>query len=267
MSVKSAFSVTKALRDSAGFLPRAWSGAWLALGLLFAVVGGAWLTMHHLPSSPLACVALIAVILVLKYVAHGSLYRIALFGPSAKDEGLGFGGVQIGRPERRLFLASLAIAVFFVMIAVTVFIVFAIALSLSGLAQGYGSSLAAVQAIVHRHAGADVVFILYLIAASLFLIFVAVKFSLASAANIGQRRLVTLNALGLTSGNVGKLTIGIAIIVAPFVLVTMLATFGPFYGRRIVHFVLIGLNVLVLLPLIVGFFASAYRQIVTNRFR
>ncbi|MDV6329626.1 hypothetical protein [Asticcacaulis sp. 201] len=267
MSVKSAFSVTKALRDSAGFLPRAWSGAWLALGLLFAIVGGAWLTMHHLPSPPLVCVALIAVILVLKYVAHGSLYRIALFGPSAKDEGLGFGGVQIGRPERRLFLASVAIAVFFVMIAATLFIVFAIALSLSGLSQGYGSSLAAVQAIIHRHAGADVVFILYLIAAGLFLIFVAVKFSLASAANIGQRRLVTLNALGLTSGNVGKLFIGVTIILLPFVLVAMLAAFAPSNGRRIVHLVLIGLNVFVLLPLIVGFFASAYRQIVTNRFR
>ena len=156
------------------FLPQAWAGAWLVLVLIFAVLAGGPLLLagQQLPLM-FAPLVLIFSLLLLKLITQGALYRIALFSKHAKAEGLGFGGLQIARPELCLFLASLIVTAFVVLIAAAIFLVFAIALSLSGLSAGYDSSVAAVCAIWRRHSGADYVFIVYIIAAILFLIFVA----------------------------------------------------------------------------------------------
>jgi len=282
MSLKSAFSVTKALRDAVEFLPQAWSGAWLVLVLLLAAVAGLPLLMggHQLPIM-LPPVLFVFVVLLLKLISQGALYRIALFGNQARNEGLGFGGFQIARPELRLLVASLVVAVFVAIIAATLFIVFAIALSQSGLTAGHESSLATVKAMAMRHTGLDNLFVGYIAAAWLFLVFVALKFALMPAANIAERRLVTLNALGLSSGNVGKLFIGIVVILLPFIVagIALAHHFGPeilvahllphAYGPAksllALHVALLALDILVLFPLLVGFFASAYRQIVAIR--
>ena len=284
--MRSAFSVTKALKAAAGFLPQAWAGAWLALILLFAVVVGVPLVLSryaNLLPMPLAAAPLIAVFLILlvKLVAQGALYRIALFGNSVRTQDLGFGGVQIARPELRLLLASLVVAAFIAVIAATLFVVFAIALSLSGLAAGYENSLAAVCAMVKRHAGIDYLFLGYIAAAGVFMLFVALKFVLMPAANIAGSRLVTLNALGLSSGNVGKLFLGLVALVLPFAVIYGLAArhfgpeillayllphaFGPADRVLALHAGMQALSLFVLLPLVVGFLASAYRQIVANR--
>jgi len=262
------FSVMKALKAAVVFLPQAWAGAWLALVLMFAVVAGGPLLLagQQLPLM-FAPLILIFSLLLLKLISNGALYRIALFGKDARTEGLGFGGIQIARPELRLLLALLIVVAFVLLIAGAVFIVFAMALSLSGLATGYNSSLEAVRAIWRRHSGADYVFIIYIIAAVLFLIFVVLKFTLMPAANIGGRKLVTLNALGLSSGNVGKLFVGLAAIVLPFVLVCGLAIhhFGQVNAFIFLHSALLALGIFGLFPLIVGFLASAYRQIMAIR--
>ncbi len=262
------FSVTKALKAAVAFLPRAWAGAWLALIPMFVVLAGGPLLLagHQLPLM-FAPLVLIFSLLLLKLISQGALYRIALFGKDAKSEGLGFGGLQIARPELRLLLASLIVAAFVMLIAVALFLVFAVALSLSGLAAGYDNSVAAVCAIWRRHSGADYVFIVYIIAATVFLIFVALKFALMPAANIGSRKLVTLNVLGLSTGNVGKLFIGLITIILPFALVCGLAVhhFGHASAFISLHSALLALSIFGLFPLIVGFLASAYRQIMAIR--
>lgn len=262
------FSVTKALKAAVAFLPRAWGGAWLALILMFAVVAGLPLLLsgHQLP---LVCAPLVIMFtsLLFMLILQGALYRLALFGKAAKTEGLGFGGVQIARPELRLLVASLIVAAFVALIVVALFLVFAIALNLSGLAAGYDSSLAAICAIWRRHSGADYVFIIYIIAAALFLVFLALKFALMPAANIGGRRLVTLNALGLSTGNAGGLFMGLMTIFLPFALIGGLAAhrFGHGHAFIPLHNALLALCIFGLSPLIVGFLASAYRQIMAIR--
>lgn len=256
------------MKTAVAFLPRAWAGAWLALIVMFAVVAGGPLLLagHQLPLM-FAPLVLIFSILLLKLITQGALYRIALFGKEAKSEGLGFGGLQIARPELRLLLASLVVAAFVMLIVAALFLVFAIALSLSGLAIGYDSSVAAVCAIWRRHSGVDYVFIIYIIAAILFLIFVALKFALMPTANIGSRKLVTLNVLGLSTGNVGKLFIGLITIILPFALVCSLAVHHFGHGSAFIslHSALLALSIFGLFPLIVGFLASAYRQIMAIR--
>jgi len=121
----------------------------------------------------------------------------------------------------------------------------------------------------------------YVLVSLFLLVFLAVKFTLAGAATIAERRLVTLNALGLSSGNAGKLFIGLVVILAPLIIACSVAAFGlhhhfvlspmspaldgGFHLHMVVHAVLMALAVFVVLPLSVGFLSSAYRQIVQNR--
>lgn len=284
MSTKSAFSVTKALAAAAAFVPRAIGGAWLALILILVVtLGGHHLAMHFHPHRPIGLVVLIAIYIV-KLIALGALYRLALFGSKARDEGLGFGGIQVGVAELRLFVANIVVAAFFLVIVIAAFIVFAVAFETSGLAAGYANSREAVVAMVCRHQSvADWVVIASIVAAVWLFVFVALKVTLVHAATVAEHRIVTLNALGLSSGQVGKLFIGVVVLLLPFAAVgfVILHLFGPQVGqshllplvwgthqvRLGIHLVMLLLNVMLLLPLLVGFFSSAYRQITANRAR
>ena len=284
MSTKSAFSVTKALAAAVAFVPRAIGGAWLALALILVVtLAGHHLAMHFHPHRPIGMVVLIAIYLV-KLIALGALYRLALFGAKARDEGLGLAGVQFGMPELRLFIANIVVWLFVLVVVIAAFIVFAVAFETSGLAAGYANTREAVMAMICRHGSlADWIVIASILAAVLLFIFVALKFTLVHAATVAEHRIVTLNALGLSSGNVGKLFIGIVILLIPFVVVglVILHLFGPQVGeshllpltwgthqvRISIHIVMQILNVGLLLPLLAGFFSSAYRQITANRAR
>jgi hypothetical protein len=120
-----------------------------------------------------------------------------------------------------------------------------------------------------------------MLASAVFLVFVGLKFSLMNAAIVAERRLVTLNALGLTSGHVGELFAGMAAIFLPLIIVFGLALHWLAPQIRFVHawphiegngplsfWVHDAFNaviIFVLWPLIVGFFASAYSQITEIR--
>lgn len=267
MSAISAFSVTKALKTAAGFVPQAWGGAWLSLLVILAlVIGGPMAAM--VLKTPLAGLALVVLLVIAKLMTQGGLYRIALFGKSAREEGLGFGGLQFGAPEWRLLAASLVVTAFFALMVATLFVIFAIALSFSGLTHGYDTTTQAVQALIARHQGIDFVFIAYIVGSVLFLIFVALKFALLAAANIAERRLVTLNALGLTSGHVGRICLGLLVILLPFGLICGFVGQGLGHAGQThfaVHAALMALYIFLFLPLTVGFLAASYRQIVTIR--
>eukprot|EP01042_Synura_sphagnicola_P019426 gene19426-24591_t len=149
------------------------------------------------------------------------------------------------------------------------------------MADGYDNTLAAVYAMLHRHSRiGDYIFIAYILASAVFLVFVGLMFSLMNAAIVAEHRLVTLNALGLTSGHVGELFAGMATIFVPLIVVFSLALHWLAPQIRFVHawphiegspllfWVYDGFNtviIFVLWPLIVGFFASAYSQITEIR--
>jgi hypothetical protein len=256
-------------------LPSMWGGAWAILILWWVV--NAFAPQLQIPGIPefVTKIGFAVLTVIAQYMAYGALYRIALFGRNAPKEGLGFAGLQIGAPERRLFLADLIVGLFVVLILAAVAIVFFIAFNTAGMADGHEDTIAALQAMVLRHAGKDWIFIGYLVAAWGFLIFVSLKFVLIGAANVAERKLVTLNALGLSSGNVGKLFIGLVVLFVPFIIVALVITAGfgvsgvhmgqGITGLLIAQSLLQAVMVFLLIPLTIGFLSSAYMQIVASR--
>ncbi len=286
MSAKASFSLGKALSEGLSSLPQAWGGAWLSLILLWVVaIGGHVLTLHFGPTSHSVIIAIGVAIVsyLLALMAEGALYRTAIFGPKARSEGLGLGGLQLGAPELRLFGASILIALFMAVIVVAALIVLAVAFNMSGLQTGYTNSLAALHAAFMRHrTGADWTFIVLVPLALIFFVFLRLKFTLYAAATVAEKRMVTLNALGLSSGNVGKLFLGLVAIAVPFIIglivIVHVILHGHLHGSAlpgahrpsihtfmIIHAVLMAVMLGFWLPAQTGFLSSAYRQIIALR--
>jgi hypothetical protein len=271
MRHRAAFSLRRSLAEAVGFLPTAWSGAWLIL-LLLAGIGllmpfldhqiviGVWPQWMQSAQVPLA--------LLIKLIALGALYRLAVFRKAARIEGLGFGGLQFGRPELRLLAALLVMLIFLAVIAATFGLIFIIAFNLSPLGEGYADTMAAIMMVFSRAKGLDWLFILYAAAAGIVLILLMTRLSLMFAASVAERRLVTLNALALGEGNGLKLVIGVLVLLLPYPLAVLAGLRMPqddgdalflSYGVYSVA------TAFLILPLSVGFFASSYRQILANR--
>ena len=274
MSSRRSFSLGKALSAAVAGVPAAWGGAGLSLVLLLAALAAWPLAFGRLP----CCVALaggIVVLWLLKLVALGGLYRTHIFGRTAAAEGRGPGGLQFGAPELRLLLSTLIIALFVAMVMLAGLVVFAIAFNFSGLATGFSSSYAGWHAAVMRHhSAADWVFTLLPLVLAIFFVFLMMKVALAPVATVAEKRLVTLNAMGLSAGNVGKLFIGVVVLALPFVLVGAVVMHhiphhakvaGGMQAKLVMHAVMAALSVGLLLPLQTGFLASAYRQIIDLR--
>ena len=272
----------KALSAAVAAVPAAWGGAGLSLILLWAALAGwplIFLHFLHVPFGKAPVLGWAIILWLLKLVALGALYRTFIFGRQAGAEGRGPGGLQFGAVEVRLLGATVLIALFMAVIAVAALLVFAIAFNMSGLAAGYGNSLAGWHAaLMRRHSAADWTFIILPIVMLAFLVFAGLKFVLAPAATVAEKRMVTLNALGLSSGQAGKLFVGIVLLALPFAIV---AAFLPMHGEMMMHghaalsagfhmhllwhALMAALTIGLLLPLQTGFLASAYRQIVDLR--
>jgi len=272
MSTRSAFSLAKALPEAIGFVPKALGGAWLILLVAAGLSVAPVLMLHHGVQAPLVKLLAFLAGVVVKLVLVGALYRLALFGKDAAKEGLGIGGVQFGLPEVRLFIANIIVGLFYLVVAMAVFIVFAIAFETSGLDEGHDNTREAVVALLRAHdSPAAWVVIAYMAAAAWFLVFVAIKFSMIHAATIAEKKVVTLNALGLSTGNVAKLFFGQVVLLLPFILIGMLIMhlFGASGLHRMLalHLAVHAVLAILLPPLLAGFLASAYRQITANRSR
>jgi hypothetical protein len=103
----------------------------------------------------------------------------------------------------------------------------------------------------------------------IFFVFAGLKFSLAPVATVAEKRMVTLNAMGLSAGNVGKLFVGLVVLALPFgVVIGVLMHHLPhqppagFQTHLVMHVLSAALAVGGLLPLQTGFLTSAYRQII-----
>ena len=289
MSTRRSFSLGKALSTAVTGVPAAWGGAWLGLLLLWLAVA-VWpmLFLHFLgaPYGKLPVLGWIAVMWLLKLVVLGALYRTFIFGRTAVAEGRGPGGLQFGAPEVRLLFATLIIALFTAMVVIAGLFVLAIAFDFSGLANGYNSSLAGWHAaLVRHHTAVDWTFIVLPVLLMIFLVFLTMKLVLAPVATVAEKRMVTLNAMGLSAGNVGKLFLGVVILALPFAVAGGLlmhhmphhapmrpATMthgmaGRMHMHLLVHAGMAALAVGLLLPLQTGFLAAAYRQIVALRMK
>jgi hypothetical protein len=277
MSTRPSFSLGRALSEAFASVPSMFGGAWAILIVWWAL--GAFAPLLNIPGIPAFLTDFGAAVLILfaQYMGYGALYRIAVFSREARNEGLGFGGLQLGWPELRLFLAELIVGLFGLLIVAAILVVFFIAFNTAGMAEGHADTLAALQAMVMRHDGKDWIFIGYMIAAWVFLIFLSLKFVLMGAATVAERRIVTLNALGLSSGNVGKLFIGLIALFVPFMVLAIVVSVGAGVGGfdviqavpglLVAHYLLYALAVFLLMPLMIGFLSSAYRQIVSSRTR
>lgn len=260
------FSLKKAQMEAVGFLPAAWRGAWLILLALLAVSVAAPYALKFAPVA-VAAGGLLALLWALKLMALGALYRLALFGRTARAEGLGFGGVQTGRSEGRLLIAQIALILFLWLIAATLATVFMLAFNLSHLGDGYIDTVSAVSAVFERRQGLDWAFAVYAALAVFLLVVLSVRLSLMYAASVAERRIVTLNALSLSEGAGLKLLIGTVIVLLPLALAMGLVHVlrGVAHPAAALHTVLCAVAILLVLPLSAGFFASAYRQIRDNR--
>jgi len=282
MSTRRSFSLGKALSTAVTGVPAAWGGAWLSLVLLWLAVT-AW-PMIGLHFGKLPAFGWVAVLWLLKLVVLGALYRTFVFGRTAAAEGRGPGGLQFGAPEVRLLFSTLIIGLFIAMVVIAGLFVLAIAFDFSGLANGYNSSLAGWHAALMRHyTAADWAFIVLPLLMVIFLVFLAMKLVLAPVATIAEKRMVTLNAMGLSAGNVGKLFVGVVALAVPFVVVGVLvmhhmphhamvrpvamppAMTGRMHMHLLLHAAMAALAIGLLLPLQTGFLAAAYRQIVDLR--
>lgn len=280
MRSKPSFSLGRAVSAAFAFLPAGVAGAFAPLLLLWALSSfGHTIVLHRFHGGGndcnlLVCGGFTLAAMVLKLMAAGALYRVAVFGKDARKEGLGPLGLQFGAPELRLFATAILVGVFILVIAAAVFIVFAVAFNLSGLAGEERNTLKAVGTVLGRHQGADWVFILYIIAAWIFLFFLTVRVSLAPVATIARKQVVALNALGLSSGNVFKLFCGMVVFVVPFMLAAIfifhhvmpgLTRAGAVSPRLIVHAGLQAIAIFAVFPLLAGFLASAYKQVTESR--
>jgi len=286
MSSKPSFSLGRAVSAAFAFLPAGVGAAFAPLLLLWVLTSfGHTMVFHFLRGGGvlveddcnlLICGGFALLVVAAKLMAQGAIYRVAMFGKNARQEGLGPGGLQFGAPELRLLGTAILVGLFFLVVAAAIFIVFAVAFSSSGLAEHEHNTLKALGAVFLRHQGADWIFILYIIAAWIFLFFLAVRFSLAPVATVAQKKIVALNALGLSSGNVARLFFGMVLFALPLMLAAIfvfhhvmpgLTRTGAVSPRLIVHAILQAIAIFGVFPLLAGFLASAYKQISDLRSR
>ncbi len=282
MSSKPSFSLGRALSAAFAFLPAGVGGAFAPLLVLWGLLSFGHTILFHLvrggaflvdnDCNLLICGGFALLVLVAKLMAQGALYRVGAFGKDARKEGLGPFGLQFGAPELRLLAANILIGLFFLVVALAIFIVLAVAFNSSGLAGDEHNSLRALRTVFCRHEGADWIFIVYIVAAWIFLAFLTIRFALAHAATVAQRKIVALNALGLSSGNVFKLFAGVFLFILPLALVIVFVVHHlmpalPHGARIAVHAGLLAFGIFGIFPLIAGFLSSAYRQIVDLRAR
>lgn len=275
------FSVVQAVRDGISLLPRFWAGAWLILLILLGTtLAQPVLILQCRAYGGLLCLGVALLGGLSAFIASSALYRIAIFRTYAHPEGLGFGGVQFGRPEIRLIIASLANGAFLLGVALAMGLVLVIGISAFGLEHGYLSDLEAIRArLTHPVSLVDYGLCVYLGLCAFILVILCIRLSLYKAATVARHQIVAVNALTLGAGLVWRLFCGSVIILLPLILLSVVVTgqslagaagqvHGPldvlnFHTRpELTALIIIQvLTVFFVKPAMVGYLSSAYRQL------
>jgi len=259
MRFAGAFHLIGALKTALQSLPLLWRRVWPVLLLLFVVVSVSQSAFLAQGGGLWARRGLIVLAIFVEIAAAGALYRLSLFGDRyAKSEGLGHGGLQFGKPERRLVAAGLLVGLFWLMVFATLAVVLALFFGASGLeADRYATPSQLFAALIEGPQPQGVILGVTLLAVCLTLGILTVKLWLHRAATVAEHRVVSLNALSLSSGQTVRLFLGYVYILLPFIAITAavpeLGGVGPLID--------LALGIGLFLPLSVAFLAAAYRQI------
>lgn len=259
MSFVEPFHLIGALRMAVQSLPLLWRKAWLVLLLLFGIVAVSQAPVIGAFGGVWAQRALIALAILVEIAAAGALYRLALFGERyARPEGLGFGGLQFGKAEIRLVAAGFLVGLFWLMVFVALAVVLALFFGASGLsADQYATLPQLLTALIEGPQPQGAVLGVTLLAVCLTLGILTVKLWLHRAATVAEHRVVSLNALSLSSGQTVKLFLGYVYILLPFIVLT--SVIPALGGGGVIIDLALGIGLF--LPLSVAFLAAAYRQI------
>jgi hypothetical protein len=264
MSFGQAFHLVRALKASVLGMPQLWAKAWLSLSLLFALllVGqshlidqlGVWGHRGFIISA-----------LLFHIVVIGALYRIALFDRFATVEGLGFGGLQFTKPELRLMGAGILVSLFWFLVFIALCVVLALFLGATDLASvTYETPQALYMALINGPQPQGIIVLCVIGIIMLTLLILWVKLWLHQAATVAEHQMVSLNALSLSSGQTVKLFLGYVYILIPFVIfaeITARQVNVNLAGFDLALALNLCVGVFIFLPLSIGFFANAYRQI------
>ncbi len=252
--MKRSLPLAASLGAAAAFVPRAFVGAPGALVLFFAVLAfpayGASLGLGAWSNFLAAFLAL-----VVGLAAQGALYRIGVSEDAKAARALGLGplGLQFSAAELRLLAAAVLVGLFLGLVLI------ALGLLLAVIAGALGVSLDASEGLVARDPWrAQAIVVLGLLALWVFLQ-LSIRLSLYKAATVARRRVVSLDALGLSEHNFWRLLCGMVVTLLPAVALAAWRSGAP--AGVLPGVVSAAVVAFVQTPLSIGFLSEAYKRL------
>ena len=240
--------------------PRVW-GALAVFALVIVVaqsaqaagVSASWMLLS-------AAVEIFASIL-----AYGALLRFAFAGehPDDADFALGAGGIQWGKPEWRLFGATLLLMLFYLFIVIGV--VFLLSLVAVSFAAMEGAPSNAPGGLLKSPSGLAVLAVL--IICMLGVAWSSIRLSLSLPATVDRQQVQVFSVWGLTKGYAVTLLVAGLICLLPGLIVgtmavivkTNLGAALPLWGAILIGLVVSAVTVFVQSPLVIGLYSHFYR--------
>jgi hypothetical protein len=186
---------------------------------------------------------------------QGALYRLGLGGEArvARVMGLGPLGLQFGTIELRLLGGAVLIGLFLGVVLIALGLVLAFAANALGVSFDAQEGLTAADAWRIQLLG-----VLGLIALWVFLQ-LSVRLELYKAATVGRRRVVSVDALGLSEHNFWRLLCGMVVTLAPSFALAVWRALAP--ESVAMDLVSAAVVALIQTPLSVGFLSEAYARL------
>jgi hypothetical protein len=252
------FSLGRALADALAFVPKAWISCWLSLSLLLGLGFLAVRVDFTDYGVAMWVIAFVSVVLM----ALGGLYRAALFGAKAAQSGLGFGGIQMGGAEWRLISGGFFSVLFLSFIGLFASMLVILVASGTELSTHYNNSFKTVLAAFFEPFTTEKIVIMAIAClVGMMLLSLLIGLLPYQVASVALNRTVSINALRFSQGKLLKMIIGLAVLSSPMILAAAIQIYAHSFTSidGLFHSLLV-LETGIILPLIIGFFASIYRQ-------
>jgi len=251
------------VRAAYAFLPKAYARAWGAIGLAALPMAAPFLLGDPRETGAPTIAALVAFMVITGLVRDGALYRLGVTDGAlqARAMGLGPAGLQFGKPELRLAGAGLLVALFLALIFVAGFVVSVFVASAAGLGEVDWTTVRTPDdALALAEPWKLAMAAVPPLGLSLILLILIVQLSLYAPATVARGRMVSLDALALSEGQVLKLLAGFVLVYLPTIaLIAARQAAQPAVGATAWLGAEIVVGGLVQAPLTAGFLSTAYR--------
>ena len=198
-------------------------------------------------------------------LAYGALLRVAFAAehPGDADFVIGSAGVQWGKPEWRLFGATLLLMLFYLFVAIgVIFLLFLVAVVFAA-AEGVKSATAT--GLLHSPSGIAVVVVL--IVCVIGIVWSSIRLSLSLPATVDRKQVQVFSVWSLTKGYAVTLLVAGVVCLLPGLILATAAVwlkFGLGAAMTLPEAVLIGavvalVTVFVQSPLVIGLYSHFYR--------